>query len=270
MHPPWDLTKEEAANLQPTEYGGPIDARRGGITLGRIRKQTHKAQRRLSDEDWVRVESLATAGFGAQVQALDQLFNVLKRNNLWHGSLVIVMGDVSPGEPPNVPFEPRGSLRGDQLTVPLLIKFPGNEFAGRSVERPVTTVDVAKTIYASLGLEVPDGSLADDLEQLAAGGAPLAERPLVSTLGNSYASRLANWLVFGDVGQEPSLCELYVDPACTANRLADRPLTSKATWLWSRNELLRMKAMKNAPMREPASIDPDTAAALMVWGDIEQ
>ena len=270
MHPPWDLTKEEVAALQPSEYGGPIDGRRGGITLARIRKQTHKSQRRLTDEDWTRLESLTTAAIGAQMQAFDQLVNVLKRYNLWQSSLVIFMGDVGAGEPPNVPYEPRGTLRGDQLTVPLLIKFPGNEYAGHSVERPVTTVDISKTILAALGLEASEGMLADDLEQVAAGRAPLAERPLVSTLGNAYASRLENWLLFGELGREPNLCELYVDPACTNNRFADRPLTAKAAWLWSRNELLRMKAIKGAPARESATIDADTAAGLTVWGDIEQ
>ena len=76
------------------------------------------------------------------------------------------MGDVGAGEPPNVPYEPRGTLRGDQLTVPLVIKFPGNEFAGHSVERPVTTVDVSKTILAAFGLDASEGMLADDLEQV--------------------------------------------------------------------------------------------------------
>jgi hypothetical protein len=270
MHPPWDVTKEEVAGLQPAEYGGPIDARRGGITLARIRQQTHKSQRRLSDDDWVRLESLTSAAFASQIQVLDQLFNVLKRHNIWQSSLVIFMGDVGAGEPPNVPFEPRGSLRGDQLTVPLLIKFPGNEFAGRSIERPVTTVDVSKTIFSALGLDAPEGLSADDLDQVAGGRGPLAERPLVATLRNNYAARLANWLLFGELGKEPSLCELYVDPACTTNRFADRTLTSKAAWLWSRNELLRMSASKGAVAREPASIDADTAAALMVWGDVEQ
>jgi hypothetical protein len=270
MHPPWDLTKDEVAALQPTEYGGAIDARRGGIALARIRRQTHKTQRRLSDEDWIRLESLTTSAFGEQAQVFDQLMNVLKRHNLWQSSLVIFMGDVGAGEPPNVPFEPQGNLRGDQLIVPLLVKFPGNACAGLSVERPVTTVDISKTVFAAFGLDPPDGVAGDDLGQIAAGRAPLMARPLVATLGNRYASRLANWLMFGEVGKEPSLCELYVDPACTTNRFMDRTLTSKAGWLWSRDELLRMKSFKGTPQREPASIDPETAAALTVWGDIEQ
>jgi len=49
MHPPWDLTKEVVGGLQPAEYGGPLEARRGGITLGRIRKQSQKTFRRLTD-----------------------------------------------------------------------------------------------------------------------------------------------------------------------------------------------------------------------------
>ena len=163
MHPPWDLTRDEVAALQPAEYGGPIDARRGGITLARIRHQSIRNQRRLTDADWVRLESLMTSSFGDQAQALDQLVNVLKRHNLWQSSLVILMGDVGAGEPPNIPFEPAGNLRGDQLAVPLIVKFPGNAFAGHSLERPVSTVDVTRTVYSALGLDAPEQVVADEL-----------------------------------------------------------------------------------------------------------
>jgi hypothetical protein len=270
MHPPWDLTKDEVAALQPAEYGGPIDARRGGITLARIRHQSVRNQRRLTDEDWVRLESLMTSSFGDQAQGLDQLVNVLKRHNLWQSTLVIFMGDVGAGEPPNVPFEPVGNLRGDQLTVPLIVKFPGNAFAGRSLERPVTTVDITRTVYSALGLDAPEPMVADELESVAAGDGSLQARPLLATLGNRYASRFANWLMVGELGKEPSLCELYVDPACTTNHLTDRILTARASWLWLRDELARMKSISGTQTREAANIDPDTAAALTVWGDLEQ
>lgn len=270
MHPPWDLTKDELGALQPQEYGGPIDARRGGITLARIRKQLLKSQRRLNDEDWVRIEALTNSAFNDQSQALDQLANLLKRFGILDSSMVVFMGDVGAGEPPSIPFDPVGSLRNDQLIAPLLIKFPGNLFPSRSVDRPVTTVDVTRTVLGAFGLEPLEGTVADDLAQVAAGRASLMARPLVASFGNHYASRLANWQLSGELGKEPSLCELYVDPACTTNRYGDRALTSKAAWLFTRDEIIRMKSLKGAPPREPASIDPDTAAALTVWGDLDQ
>lgn len=270
MHPPWDLTKEEVGSLQPSEYGGPLDARRGGITLGRIRRQTLKTLRRLTDEDWIRLDSLTTSAFFDQAQALDQMISLLKRHNTWQDCLFIFVGDVASGEPPNVPFDPVGSLREDQLIVPLLVKFPSNAWAGHSVESPVITADIARTVYDTLGLDIPDGISAANLGQIAANRGPVSARPLVATLGNRYASRLANWLLFGEIGKEPSLCELYVDPACTTNHFSDHPWTAKASWQWTRNELLRMRTINAAPAREPASIDADTAAALMVWGDIDQ
>ena len=270
MHPPWDLTKEEVATLQPTEYGGPLEARRGGITLGRIRRQSLKTLRRLTDEDWVRLDSLTTSGFVAQAQALDQMISLLKRRNVWQNTLFIFAGDVGAGDPPNVPFDPVGSLREDQLIVPLLVKFPGNSWSGRSVDAPVTTTDITRTVYDALGLDLPDGIVAADLAQIAAGRGPVSARPQVATLGNRYASRLSNWLLFGEIGKEPSLCELYVDPACTTNHFTDHPWTARASWQWTRNELLKMKTLGAPTAREPASIDAETAAALVVWGDIDQ
>ncbi len=270
MHPPWDLTKEAVSALVPAEYGGPLDARRGGITLGRIRRQTSRTLRRLTDEDWIRLDSLTTTAFGDQTQALEQMIGLLKRRNAWQNTLFIFLGDVGAGEPPNVPFDPVGSLREDQLVTPLLIKFPNNALAGRSVEAPVTTADITRTVYSSFGLDIPDGLVAADLHQVVLGRGAVLARPLIATIGNRYASRLANWLLFGEVGREPSLCELYVDPACTSNHFSDRPWTARASWQWTRNELVRMRAQGGSGAREPASIDSDTAAALMVWGDIDQ
>ena len=270
MHPPWDLTKEAVGTLLPAEYGGPLEARRGGITLGRIRRQSSKSLRRLTDEDWIRLDSLATAAFVDQTQALEQMINLLKRRNAWQSTLFVFVGDVGAGEPPNVPFDPVGSLREDQLVAPLLIKFPNSALAGRNVEAAVTTADITRTVYSSLGLDIPDGLAAADLHQIALGRGPVLARPLIATIGNRYASRLANWLLVGEVGKEPSLCELYVDPACTSNHFSDRPWTARASWQWTRNELVRMRAQGTASTREPASIDPDTAAALMVWGDVDQ
>ena len=270
MHPPWDLTKEAASALVPAEYGGPLDARRGGITLGRIRRQTSKTLRRLTDEDWIRLDSLTTTAFGDQTRALEQLISLLKRRNAWQNTLFIFLGDVGAGEPPNVPFDPVGNLREDQLVAPLLIKFPNSALAGRSVEAAVTTADITRTVYSSFGLDIPDGLVAADLHQVALGRGAVLARPLIATIGNRYASRLANWLLFGEVGREPSLCELYVDPACTSNHFSDRPWTARTSWQWTRNELVRMRAQGALGAREPASIDSDTAAALMVWGDIDQ
>ncbi len=125
-------------------------------------------------------------------------------------------------------------------------------------------------MYDALGLDVPDGITAADLGQIAISRGPVSARPQVATLGNRYASRLSNWLLFGEVGKEPSLCELYVDPACTTNHFTDHPWTARASWQWTRNELVKMKAIGAATAREPASIDAETAAALMVWGDIDQ
>ena len=270
MHPPWDLTKDEVGSLQPSEYGGPLDARRGGITLGRIRRQARKTFRRLTDEDWIRLESLAKSAFIDQVQALDQMMSLLKRHNVWQSTLFIFAGDVASGDPPSLPFDPVGSLREDQLILPLLVKFPEEAWAGRSVEAPVTTADIARTVYDAFGLDLPDGISATDLGQIAAGRGPVSARHLVATLGNRYASRLANWLLFGEIGKEPSLCELDVDPACTTNHFCDHPWTARASWQWTRNELLRTKTLSASTAREPANIDADTAAALMVWGDIDQ
>ena len=46
-HPPWDLSREEAQQLKPHEYGGAIDPRRAGIVLGGLRSRGARGSKRL-------------------------------------------------------------------------------------------------------------------------------------------------------------------------------------------------------------------------------
>ncbi len=270
MHPPWDLTKDEVAQLQPTEYGGALDARRGGITLGRIRRQTLKGQRRLSDEDWTRFESMTGAVLADESVAIGQLIETLKRHDLWKDTLFVFTGDVAAGDAPAVPFDPIGQLREDQLTVPLIIKFPGQLGAGTSSSVPVTTTDLTRTILDALGIEPAEAAEGINLLDIASGRPPLLGRALTATLGKRYSTRVGTWQLFGEVGRVPHLCQVDVDPMCMEDLFGVRTLASRALWSWTHESLRARPATGEGTTREPASIDADTAAALTVWGDIDQ
>jgi hypothetical protein len=131
-------------------------------------------------------------------------------------------------------------------------------------------MDITRTVLDALGLEPPDGVQGLNLQRVAGGWNSVAIKPLIATLGPRYTARLGNWLMFGEVGKQPILCELDVDPACAVNRFADRPWTARISWQWTRTELARVAQLGAQIEREPANIDADTAAALTVWGDIDQ
>lgn len=269
MHPPWDVTREQSAQLLPADYGGVIDARRGGIALGRLRRRQTKGQHRLLEEDALRLSELMKAALLKQNAALGNLMGMLRRKEAWDDTLLIFAGDVATPEPPAIPFDPVGALREDQLAAPLMIKFPERAFAGKSYNRPVTTVDLTRTILESLDRPVPDSLGGTSLLAMLSGNESLQTRTLVSTLGHRYTSLTGVWLLSGELGSAPKLCQTDVDPMCVEDQFGRMPLTARAVWQWTSRELSQSARAGSKVPREPASIDPETAAALTVWGDIE-
>lgn len=266
-HPPWDLSREEASELEPREYGGLLEARRGGIILGTIRRHFRLAQRRLSASDWVRLRALQLAALAKQDEALGALIELLQRTGMWEHTLFALTGDVASGDPPEAPFGDARALTEDRLLVPLWIKFPGARHAGAAVSGPATSIDVAATLAHALGVRWPK-ALGEDLHALARGGGPVLGRPFLATLGQHYATRWGPWLLRGSSPKTPVLCELNVDPACVHDVLAESPLAAQALWRATFDGYQRQREIDgSAHGAEVAEIDRDTAAALRVWGE---
>jgi hypothetical protein len=269
-HPPWDLTREEVARLPPEEYGGAIDARRGAIVLGHIRARRRATSRRLTLEEWTRLRALEDAALAKQNDALQRLIDLLRREGVWDETLLVFAGDVAEGDPPRVPYDPAPPLTEDHLITPLLVKFPGSTRAGQESRVAATTMDLTVTVLRALRLDVPEALSGQDLYSLAAGQETVAGRPLMATQGGRYSTRLGPWLLSGVPGRVPQLCQLDVDPACTTDVFDTRPLVGQALWRWTfLTERATERADRRLPAREPARIEPDLAAALTVWGDVQ-
>jgi sulfatase-like protein len=267
-HPPWDLSRDEVAELEPREYSGLLEARRGGLILASIRSHARLAQRRLTPPDWVRLRALQLAALGKQDDALGSLVELLQRANLWDDTLFMFTGDVATGDPPEAPFGAARSITEDRLIVPLWVKFPRASFAGSVVPGLVTASDVHGTIAAALGVRLPEELSGLDLQRLADGEAPAIGRTLFASLGQDYATRWGSWLLRGTNRKTPVLCELSVDPACAHDVIEQSPLAAEALWRATFEEQRRQRSLENAARSlEPALIDKDTAAALQVWGD---
>lgn len=265
-HPPWDLSRDEVAELEPPEYVGLLEARRGGIILANVRGHRRASQRRLQPADWTRLEALQLAALEKQDAALGALIELLERRGIWHDTLFVFTGDVAMGDPPEIPFGDGLPLGEDRLVVPLWIKFPAERFAGSQVLTPVSSTDLALTLASSLGIQLPDELGALDLQRLAAGTGPALGRGRMATLGNQYSMRHGPWLLRGTSPKVPSLCETSVDPACVHDVLEANPLVAGALWR-ATFEAHRRERGAGAGHAEPATLDPDSAAALQVWGD---
>lgn len=267
-HPPWDLSREETQAIKPEEYSGILDPRRGGIMLAALRSKRRNVHH-LQEEDWTRLHAMQDAALAKQDPGIGQLVTMLKKKGAWDQSLIVFAGDVSAGEPPDSPYDPQGSLSEERLAVPLVVKFPGGELGGRDLPLPVSAADVSATILSALGIPVPEWVEGSDLYAMAHGTSPVVTPPLIATAPGRYTTRLGSWLLRGELGKKPVLCAIDLDPACVNDVFDERPFAARALWLATfRSESAALRAPARPKEKQAAVLDPDTVAALTVWGDV--
>jgi hypothetical protein len=245
-----------------------LDPRRGGIVLGALRDKAKKAARKIGDDDWIRLRALHDAALTKQDAALAKLLAALKAKGAWNDTLLIVTSDVGLGAGPEIPYDPAAPLTEDHLLLPLLVRFPGDALAGKEVSLPTTASDVAATIVRALGLEpLPDTR--GDLFTRASGVASLTGDVDVAAEGNEYSARLGGWLLRGSAGKTPRLCASDIDPPCINDVIDQRPGAARALWLAAFDAAAKdARSASQLGPRERAQPDPDTLAALTVWGDV--
>jgi hypothetical protein len=261
-HPPWDLSREEAAGLPPEEYGGVLEARRGGIILSQLRARAANTKNRLRPEDWTRLQAMQGFSLRRQDQALARVIDLLHEQGQWEKTLFIFVADVAMGAPPSIPFG-TAPLSEDRLMAPLLVKFPGGVQAGKQVASSCTSEDVARTITEAFGLGEQGQVSGDNLLNAAEDRELPAGRPLVAIMGNQFATRWGPWLMLGEFGSTPRLCQTEVDPSCASDLFASHATSALALWQATFESSQQQASAKS----ERSTLDEETRAALTVWGD---
>lgn len=266
-HPPWAATAEEIRSLPPADYSGPIEARRAGQVLARARAK--RARWRLTAADRTRLDGFYALALISEDQALGALIANLRKLGVWDSTLLVVTSDVSMGGAGRVPFGDGERLEEDLLELPLIIHFPGGRYGGKMVDAHTTSLDVIGTMLGALGLQAPDGLQGRDLYEIAANPERFVLRPQMAYLGHEYASRLGELVLRGEAPKTPVLCDLTLGPACSGP--TPPSLAYVAAMLWRETFLQFREAAARRPpsSREPATLDPDTLAALTVWGNQE-
>ncbi len=186
----------------------------------------------------------------------------LRERGVYDRALVVLLSDHGEGLRDHGEQEHGILLYREALQVPLLVKLPGNERGGTTVETPAQLADVAPTVLALLGMQVPADS----------DGAPLFGRPADEPPRTLYAetfyprlhlgwSELAS-VIRGDShyieGPSPELYDLGKDPAERRDVLSQERRTYAA---------LKTEAARFAvPLAAPAEEDPETARQLAALG----
>ncbi|MFZ0797916.1 MAG: sulfatase-like hydrolase/transferase [Terriglobales bacterium] len=213
--------------------------------------------------------------------ALGKLFSYLRTHGLFENSAIAMMSD-------------HGESLGDHgeefhgfflydatIHVPLLIKLPGDRFAGERIETHVGLVDVLPTILQAVGIDVPPEVQGESLLGLmqpkppaAAGGEtdPASSPDRLQYAETEYGVRAYGWSAIRSVRTSKYLFieaprrELY-DLAADPKAEHDLSATSKAVadTLQSQLDDFRRKTTKNG--EAPASVnDPEAQEKLAALG----
>jgi arylsulfatase A-like enzyme len=263
-HPPWDVTAAEAAKLPPLDYSGPMEPRRSAQVIARARGKHTRF--RLTENDRTRMWAIYDQAMVGHDRAIAGLIDVLKKESLWDETLFVLTGDVGMGADAKAPFGDGEDLSEQSISVPLWVHFPGGLFAGQKVGTPTEVMDLSRTVLGALRLAPPEGFAGQDLLATAAGATPPAGRARRATLGSRYSTRNGDLVLAGTPGRAPMLCDLTADPTCETDRSEAMPIAVFALWRATYDaEEAAQKWRRRA--REPATIDPETAAAIEVWGE---
>lgn len=262
-HPPFDISRERARELPPAEYGGDLSPRRAAIQIGAIGRRELR-RRVMNDEDWTRLEAMEKAALERQSHALAEMVHWLRQAELYDDTLLVVMGDVAPGEKPHIPYGEDAPLLEEFLSVPLLIKFPQGHLRATSVKGVFAPRDITRTVAKSLGLDFELKNVdAIDLGQSSASRSAYS-RPHIAFRDDQFSMKLGSFVLQGSNERTPQLCFMEADPGCQIRRNEAHPALVHALWLTAFSTLSpALNQSQELPEREP-NLELDNA--LFVWG----
>jgi arylsulfatase A-like enzyme len=258
-HPPWDATLDDLKNMPPQGYFGAIESGRAAEALRKVRK--HAA--RLKDDDRTRAWALYDRALDVHDEALGRLLAALAGAGLDDSTVVVVTSDVATSEALPVPFIDTEGLDEPVLATPLALRWPrAAELAGRRTDIATSPDDIARTILGALGLSSPPGFGGTDLATVVASASD--QRPVLAARGNRESLRWGPFVLLSARGRELRMCDLSLDPTCTADIRATTPLALEAL----RRALfdVRGRAGGTQAEREPVVLDGLASAALVRWG----
>lgn len=261
-HPPWNVGDKQLASLPPPDYSGTIQPRRAAQQLALLRSRDGTA--RIGPGDFDRVRALHSVALAEQDRAFGRLIESLETLGVEDESLIIVTSDVSSGL--SRLFADAPPLNEATLALPLLVKFPSLLLSHKTVSTPTEVYDVTSTLFETFAIPAPKWMTGRDLQELTSSYAPPRNQPLFAELDGRLSAREGGWVLELADNRPPRLCEIALDPTCTFDRTATRPLVGSALF-----RMVVEDETRPAPMATQESVEYDdtTAAALRVWGTLK-
>lgn len=255
-HPPWEAKEDALKKMAPDDYAGGVDPRHGGELLGRARHVPPLV--RFTDADRARAWALYAHALAEHDRALGIFLDQLRKDGLDDDTAIFVTSDVAPDESAHVPFGDSEPLEERALSLPLIVRIPGEAKGVRS-SVPTSALDVAPTLFAALGLTPPKHVQGASVFNASPG------RVRVAAASNRVSARWGTFVLnVASGGRETKMCDLSLEPACVTDVRSTHPLTHSAFHRQLFDLLVLAPSIKTE--REPANVDPPTASALRAWG----
>ena len=198
--------------------------------------------------------------------ALGRFLNYLKEQHWYEGALIIVVGDHGEGLGEHGE-DTHGIFLYDSTThVPLIVKLPNEQEAGKVVEEQARTTDILPTILELLGIPAPESLDGTSLKSALLG----TEAPSRTVLGETDYPLRFGWAPLRSVRKDafkfieaprPELYDLRSDPGEIRNAYV--PWDSTVQKL--RKELAKLSA-KAAGKPSAAAVAPSTTDELRALG----
>jgi arylsulfatase A-like enzyme len=147
----WSIQTHEPY-LPPKEYNKFIDSN----YVGRLAGERDMVRRVTSEADKINLIDLYDGEIYYNDVCIGEIIQYLKGNNLYEDTLFIILGDHGESLGEHGIFS-HGHLPYEQVArVPLIIKFPKNEYAGLSINQLVSLIDLFPTITEYLKILIPE------------------------------------------------------------------------------------------------------------------
>ena len=152
VHHPYEPSPEHLALIEDG-YEGDLPPQ---ISIDLLREINRK-KLEIGPDDLQHIINTYDAEIRSMDEALGVLVETLRRRGLYDGTLIVFTSDHGEefGEHGVVGWHSH-SLFDELLRVPLIVKLPQAEAGGRRVSAQVRGIDVAPTILAALGIDIPD------------------------------------------------------------------------------------------------------------------
>ena len=151
LHHPY-TPKPELLELFKTEYDGSLPNEISVDLLQRI----NRGEVELDANDLSHIISTYDAELRSVDEAFGRLVEFLRDEGLYDNAIIVLTSDHGEefGEHGFVGWHSH-TLYDELLRVPLILKLPGSDHAGAAIDFQVRGIDIAPTLLARLGLDVP-------------------------------------------------------------------------------------------------------------------